>query len=115
MKRSNVIVLAVIAAGAGAGLWRWLRPDPPTQVVVAKAERVPLLRSVVSATGEIKAKEFVDIQAEVAGVIVDLLVREGDEVEAGQVLTPLSNTLTKPITQMLLYTSQMGMLKSQPY
>ena len=43
----------------------------------------------VSATGEIKAKEFVDIQTEVAGVIIDLLVQEGDEVQQGQVLLKL--------------------------
>ena len=86
MKRSTVILFVVIVAGASAGLWQWLRPDPPTQVVVAKVERVPLLRAIVSATGEIKANEFVDIQAEVAGVIVELLVGEGDEVEQGQVL-----------------------------
>ena len=89
MKRSTVILFVVVVAGVSAGLWRWLRPEPPTQVVVAKAEQVPLLRAVVSATGEIKAKEFVDIQAEVAGVIVDLLVREGDEVKEGQVLLKL--------------------------
>lgn len=66
-----------------------MRPEPPTEVVIAKAERVALLRSLVSATGEIKAKEFVDIQTEVAGVIIDLLVQEGDEVREGQTLLKL--------------------------
>ena len=89
MKRSTVVLLSLVAAGATAGAWRWLQPPPPTEVVVAKAERVALLRSLVSATGEIKAKEFVDIQTEVAGVIIDLLVQEGDEVQQGQVLLKL--------------------------
>ena len=89
MKRSSVVFLILLAAGAGAAVWRSLRPEPPTEVVVAKAERVALLRSLVSATGEIKAKEFVDIQTEVAGVIIDLLVKEGDEVREGQTLLKL--------------------------
>lgn len=89
MKRSTVTILVLVAAGVGAGVWRSLRPEPPTMVVVAKAEKVPLLRSLVSATGEIRAKEFVDIQTEVAGVIVELLVEEGDEVQEGQTLLRL--------------------------
>ena len=67
-----------------------MQPSDPVQVIVAKVERLPLLRSVVKATGEIKAKEFVDIQAEVAGVIVEVLVKEGDEVETP---SPVSLTL----------------------
>ncbi len=89
MKRSTLVLISLAASGAAAGAWRWLQPPPPTAVVVAKAERVALLRSLVSATGEIKAKEFVDIQTEVAGVIIDLLVQEGDEVQQGQVLLKL--------------------------
>ena len=89
MKRSTVVLFSLAVAGAAVGAWRWLQPPPPTEVVVAKAERVALLRSLVSATGEIKAKEFVDIQTEVAGVIIDLLVQEGDEVQQGQVLLKL--------------------------
>ena len=89
MKRSTLTILVLVAAGVGAGVWRSLRPEPPTMVVVAKAEKVPLLRSLVSATGEIRAKEFVDIQTEVAGVIVELLVEEGDEVQEGQTLLRL--------------------------
>ncbi|MCK5943876.1 MAG: efflux RND transporter periplasmic adaptor subunit, partial [Planctomycetes bacterium] len=82
-------ILVLLASGIGAAVWSSLQPAPPTKVVVAKAEKVPLLRSLVSATGEIRAKEFVDIQTEVAGVIVELLVKEGDEVQEGQVLLRL--------------------------
>lgn len=89
MKRSSLVVLTLVLAGVGAAVWRSTLPPPPTEVVVAKADRVPLLRSLVAATGEIRAKEFVDIQAEVAGVIVELLVEEGDEVQEGQTLLRL--------------------------
>lgn len=58
------------------------------QVVVqsAKVERREVLKAEVSASGEIRAKEFVDLQSEIAGVITDLPVREGDKVQKGDVL-----------------------------
>ncbi|HEX5050253.1 MAG TPA: efflux RND transporter periplasmic adaptor subunit [Planctomycetota bacterium] len=87
MKRKTLVVLTLVVAGIGGSItWQALKPKQPTKVVTAKAETVPELRSVVSATGEIRAKEFVDIQAEVAGVIVELPVREGDSVKKDDVL-----------------------------
>jgi HlyD family secretion protein len=91
MKRTSIVVLVLVAAGIGGAVWKSMQPSDPVQVIVAKVERLPLLRSVVKATGEIKAKEFVDIQAEVAGVIVEVLVKEGDEVEEGDVLLRLED------------------------
>ncbi len=55
-------------------------------VTVAKVKRVDKLVSVVSASGEIKPKEYVDIQSEIAGVIRGLYVKEGDVVKKGDVL-----------------------------
>jgi len=91
MKRTPIVILVLVAASIGGGVWKYMQPKDPVKVVVAKVEKVPLLRSIVSATGEIKAKEFVDIQAEVAGVIVELLVKEGDEVKEGDVLLRLED------------------------
>ncbi|HYK88453.1 MAG TPA: efflux RND transporter periplasmic adaptor subunit [Acidobacteriota bacterium] len=61
------------------------RKDEVT-VQTAKAERKETLKSKVTASGEIRAKEFVDLQSEIAGVIIDLPVREGDRVKKGQIL-----------------------------
>lgn len=92
MKRKTLVVLFLLVATAGGGIaWQALKPPAPTKVVTAKAEKVAQLRSIVSATGEIRAKEFVDIQAEVTGVITELLVREGDTVEQGAVLLRLED------------------------
>ena len=63
--------------------------------MTARVERLPTLRAIVSATGEIRAKEFVDIQAEVSGLITELLVREGDQVEKGAVLLRLDDLQLK--------------------
>jgi len=96
MKRTTLVILALLAVGLGGAIaWQALKPKEPTKVVLAKAEKVPHLRSIVSATGEIRAKEFVDIQTEVAGVITELLVREGDTVEKGTVLLRLQDRQVK--------------------
>jgi HlyD family secretion protein len=84
-KRLYGILLFLVVVGVGAGMALSNRPQP-TIVQTGRVERVPLLESIVSATGEIRAKEFVDLQTEIAGVIVELPVREGDRVEQGQVL-----------------------------
>ena len=86
MKRTTVVLLVLAVGIAGAITWQSLKPKPPTLVVTAKVERLPSLRAVVSATGEIRAKEFVDIQAEVAGLVTELYVREGDVVQKGLLL-----------------------------
>lgn len=91
MKRSTLVLLLLAAATGGGIAWQSLKPKPPILVVTAKVERLPALRSVVSATGEIRAKEFVDIQAEVAGLITELNVREGDLVKKGDVLLRLDD------------------------
>jgi HlyD family secretion protein len=84
-KRLIAIISLVIVGAVVAGAVLSNRPER-TLVQTGKVERVPLLESVVTASGEIRAKEFVDLQTEIAGVIVELPVREGDRVEAGDVL-----------------------------
>lgn len=91
MKRTYLVLLVCTVAAAGAITWQALRPKAPTTVVTARAENVATLRHLVTATGEIRAKEFVDIQAEVDGVITELLVREGDVVTKDDVLLRLED------------------------
>jgi len=63
-----------------------------TAVQTGRVERKELLESKVNASGEIRAKEFVNIQAEVPGIIIELNVREGDRIQKGQVLLRLDPT-----------------------
>src|SRR5215475_15652066 len=49
------------------------------------------LTSIVSASGEIKPKTYVNIGANAFGKIVKLHVREGDRVKRGQLLAQLEN------------------------
>jgi len=59
-------------------------------VQTGKAQRQSLA-SVVSASGEIKPKTYVNIGANAFGKIVKLAVREGDRVKKGQLLAQLEN------------------------
>ena len=49
------------------------------------------LTSIVSASGEIKPKTYVNVGANAFGKIVKLFVREGDRVKRGQILAQLEN------------------------
>ncbi|MFO0981148.1 MAG: efflux RND transporter periplasmic adaptor subunit [Planctomycetota bacterium] len=84
-KRTLLVLLLLLAAAAASG-WIAHKRERPVDVQTALVERTPLLRSVVTASGSIQAKEAVDIQAEIAGIIVELPVHEGDRVTKGQVL-----------------------------
>ncbi|MGH9530309.1 MAG: efflux RND transporter periplasmic adaptor subunit [Terriglobales bacterium] len=59
-------------------------------VQTAKAARIDLA-SVVSASGEIKPKTYVNIGANAFGKITHLYVKEGDRVKKGQLLAQLEN------------------------
>jgi HlyD family secretion protein len=59
-------------------------------VQTGKVERLDLT-SIVSASGEIKPKTYVNIGANAFGKIVKLYVREGDHVKKGQMLAQLEN------------------------
>src|SRR5260370_6249795 len=59
-------------------------------VQTGKAQRQNLA-SVVSASGEIKPKTYVNIGANAFGKIIKLHVREGDRVKRGQLLAPLED------------------------
>jgi HlyD family secretion protein len=50
------------------------------------------LVSIVSASGEVKPKRFVNVSANVSGRITELQVKEGDSVRRGQVLARIDST-----------------------
>jgi membrane fusion protein (multidrug efflux system) len=83
--RPSILALLLLAAckakaagPAGGGM-----PPMPVEVSVAQRDTVV---DAIAATGQIEAIQSIDLQPEVEGRIVDLLVREGQEVEKG---TPL--------------------------
>lgn len=79
----GVLLVAIIAASL---IWG---KKEITEVQTNKVEVKEILESKVSATGEIRAKETIEIQSEISGIITDLTVREGDRVKKGQLLIRL--------------------------
>ena len=80
--------VAVIGAVVAANVIRDRRSKVTVQT--QKASRQDLV-SIVSASGEIKPKKFVNISANVSGRITNLYVQEGDAVRKGQVLARIDS------------------------
>src|SRR5467141_3043632 len=71
------------AAGGGGGAAGGAPMGLPVEVVVARMDTV---RDEISATGQIEAVQSIDLRPEVDGRIVEIVIREGQEVDQG---TPL--------------------------
>jgi HlyD family secretion protein len=82
----NVVVLLILAVTIGAiGIFRTRATD--TEVVeVGSTTARDTFRSYVTASGEIVATRFADVGSSVMGRVVELSVREGQQVSAGQTL-----------------------------
>src|SRR5258707_9852945 len=80
-----VVVLAIIV-----GITVHQSGKNVATVQTGKAQRQDL-SSVVSASGEIRPKTYVNIGANAFGKIIHLLVKEGDHVRKGQLLAQLEN------------------------
>lgn len=55
-------------------------------VQTTTVQRKDVLSSKVTASGEIRAKKFVDLQSEISGIITELPVHEGQSVKKGDIL-----------------------------
>jgi HlyD family secretion protein len=73
-----------VIGAIGAAVARGRRETPPDVTIQTIARKT--LVSKVSANGSIDAQRKVDLSANVMGQIVNLAVREGDEVEKGAIL-----------------------------
>jgi HlyD family secretion protein len=86
-KRTKIILgagVAIVVIGALTAFIRGRDKDVP-RVTTAKVEKLDLV-SKVTANGKIQAQRKVDMSALVMGQIVNLAVKEGDQVKKGQLL-----------------------------
>ena len=112
MKRVLLPILGVVLIGGGYAVWHRSRPDqkqaaapPPVPVTAAIAKRddVPVyLRTI----GSVHALNAVEIRPQVGGVLLDVQVKEGDDVANGQVLAvidprPLKAALDQAQAQLM--------------
>lgn len=92
MKLTRTLVLGAVLIGGGYAAWDFTRPSdkppappPPVPVTAATAKQqdVPVyLRTI----GSVRALNAVEIRPQVGGVLLDVSVKEGDQVKKGQVL-----------------------------
>ena len=91
MRRTRLIIPAMAAALLGAAAW-WLSRPVPVAVAVHEVGRGTVESSISNTrAGEVEACQRTRLSTIVGGRIDSLPVREGDRVEAGQVLMRLWN------------------------
>ena len=84
-KKLLIAIVALVLIGAAAGSAWWFRRSTAPSVTV-ETLKMRDLEAVVSASGKIQPKLFVNISADTSGRVVNLAVNEGDRVKAGQFL-----------------------------
>ena len=86
MRRRIIVGVGVLAALGGAAVYAMRSGKSGSEVDTVKVSRVEALQSFVTASGEIVATKYADIGSAVMGRLVELKVKEGESVKAGQVL-----------------------------
>lgn len=90
MKKIILIVSAVIVAIVLVAVFVVKQQSGYTKVLTAKIHRQDLA-TVVSGTGQVKPKTYVNVGATSFGRITHLYVKEGDHVKKGQVIATVEN------------------------
>ncbi len=87
------VAILVVLAIAG---WWFLRDGNSfvveTAIAVAPASADSASMAVLQATGYVTARREATVSAQITGTLVDVLIEEGEHVEAGQVLAHLEDT-----------------------
>jgi len=92
-RRLLVVAGVVVVAAGGVAAWLVLGPaEASTQPVIATAA-VGTQRQTVSASGTVEPAEQADLNFAVSGEVTEVLVKEGDQVTAGQTLATVDDTL----------------------
>ncbi len=102
-----VLVLIIIVVSIFA-----TRTDTP-EVTVVKIETRRELKSNVTASGEIRPIQFINLTSEVQGRIEEIYVKEGDKVDAGTPLVKLDPTQLQSSTDAQLAGLQASQNESQ--
>jgi HlyD family secretion protein len=84
----GLVLLLMIAAGVFAGVKYSQRGIVTVQTGFAAKQD---LASIVTASGEIKPRNYINIGANAQGALTQILVKEGDRVKKGQLLARIEN------------------------
>ncbi len=90
MKKILLIILAVVVAGGLVAFMVIKQQSGYTKVLTATIARQDL-STVVSGTGQIKPKTYVNVGATAMGRVTSLAVKEGDRVKKGETVATIEN------------------------
>src|SRR6202046_4050659 len=90
MKKILLIALGVVVAAGLVALFIYRQQSGYTKVLTAKIARQDL-STVVSGTGQIKAKYYVNLGATAMGRITHLYVKEGERVKKGETVATIEH------------------------
>lgn len=94
VRAALAVLVLVLAAAAGYFAWTWwVAPaDPAAQYVTVPAQRGDL-EDVVTATGTLQPRDFVDVGTQVSGQLRKLHVEVGSMVKQGDLLAEIDPTV----------------------
>jgi HlyD family secretion protein len=90
MKKILLIVLAVLVAAGLVSFFIYRQQSGYTKVLTAKLAKQDLA-TVVSGTGQIKAKNYVNLGATAMGRVTHFFVKEGDMVKKGETVATIEH------------------------
>lgn len=86
------LLLVLVAAGTGAGWWSQSRGETAPNLLTTTVQRGDL-EDLVTATGVLQPRDYVDVGAQVSGQLDVLHVHTGDQVKQGDLLAEIDPTL----------------------
>lgn len=110
-----LIVAGVVVVGGFVMLSASRRRQPTVEVRMEKVSRRDLV-SIVTASGKVQPKRKVDVSSDITGRIVELPVKEGDDVQRGQVVVRIDPTQYQArveLAQAMLASAQAGAAQSR--
>ncbi len=90
-KKTVAIVVVIVIACAALVTFTVIHSGANTEKVLTAKVARENLASIVSGTGEIKPKNYVNVGATAFGPVTHLYVKEGDHVKKGEVLAVIEN------------------------
>src|SRR5919109_1182955 len=94
LSRNRKIIIgagAIVVIGVVIGVSVSRRNELP-EVQTGKVERRALLEAKVTANGEVRPIQFINLTSEVTGRVTDIFVKEGDQVTKGKPLLRVDPT-----------------------
>jgi RND family efflux transporter MFP subunit len=91
------VVVAVVVGGVAASIIYFARgPRVEVEIATAAAPSPQLgAAAILQATGYVTARREATVSAQITGTLTDVLIEEGEHVQAGQVLARLDDTAQK--------------------